>query len=117
MGGFSPYFEMHATNTTLASLTAASGLLFGDYNGLSNLNNDDIVYVQISVSAADLRVFDTNNLAEAASDFGFKVHADASLVDVPPMRAADASLLGYVNIGGGATNDASALWVIWRQIR
>ena len=97
--------------TSGSTATSAAGQrdFFGVYNGLSLLNQDDVVIVQIQASVNDLRVGPktlTNNT-------GIPIGAYASLIDLPPMRVGLASGLQIAREGSA---DASMAWVAWRQL-
>lgn len=65
--------------------------------------------MQLQVSGLELRIGDSTT----TNNIGLKITAAASLVDIQPMRAGDASGL----FAARATADnASYNWTIWRRI-
>lgn len=101
--------------------TSASGThsLFGSYSGLSTLNNDEVVKLQIAASASDYNVGFSPGVDHSK---GLRIFAAASWVELPPMRAGTASQLLFARINGAGSadwaasvNNVSAMWVIWTR--
>lgn len=85
-------------------------LFFGTYQGLSTLNNDEAVHIQIvAASGQGLRVGNST----VTNNQGLQISPSMSIVDLPPMRAGDASQLRLAR--DGSSGDASMLWVAWRR--
>ena len=104
-----PTFEFHASGSVAASNNNAHAL-FGNYEGLSNLNNDESLHVQVLASAQNLRLY--------PSDTASPSHAGITLIssvnryfDLKPMRAGDASQIVFANDVAGS--NAEARWVVW----
>ena len=95
-----PYFELHhAASVSLANANKAS--LFGTWNGLSLLNNDDVVRVEVISYNREAFV-----LATSATTFGIGYRIDnfaPYYTPLPPMRAGSASQLGIHSPGASAT--------------
>ena len=106
------YYSWLKSGSTAASAQGAH-LLFGNYEGLSDLNNDDVVHIRLkSVGGNDYNVGpDAANVGEV---LGETVYADASGFDLPPMRAGDASRVFFANLVAGT--NASAGWSVWKRV-
>jgi len=116
------YYEFYAGGKTATSQAVTSGLLFGDYTGFSNLNNDAVVHIQVSSSVVDLRIFgagpDDPQYDESGSGGGTVIPVGTSNnILLFPQRVGNASLLGYTQQGTAASDGASTTWAIWRLIR
>lgn len=98
------HFNLHASGST--ALTNASQGLFGNYGGLSVLNAKDVVIVQAyALNAHSFR------LAPSGLTQGVRVTPEASLVQLFPMRARNAStIIAHIDASAG---NASAAWVAW----
>lgn len=101
--------------------TGASGLhnLFGAYSGLSLVNNDETVYLQIAASVNEFMIGPSANNAGIpagliSNDIGYKIYPGLSWISLPPLRAGTASLMQFVRPSGDSAsyNNASAHWVI-----
>lgn len=101
------YVFLHAGCIATSAVTAH--LLFGNYGGLSQHNNDEVVHVQIAPSAGDLRL----GTSAVTNNLGLRLTTAASVFDLPPMRCGDASLL---HVAPEGTNNACPIWVIWRRL-
>ena len=97
------------TAGSFATSAVATQLLFGSYGGLSLLNQDEVVHIQIHVSGLELRIGDSTT----TNNIGLKISAAASLVDLRSMRAAEASGLFVARATG---DNASYNWTIWRRL-
>ena len=103
-------FALVAAASTATS-AATAHLLFGLYNGLSNLNNDEVVWVKLSTSQNDpAYIWDSTVLSRR----GYQLNKAASITNLefPPMRAGDASQLHFAR---DATANPSIQWNIWRR--
>ena len=100
-------YNLVSSGSTGASADTAH-LLFGSYGGLSNLNNDEILHIQLWASD-NARVSDSNAVT---NDNGVKV--ESSVFDLPPIRAGTASQLHFANETIGT--DANMSWIIWRRL-
>lgn len=112
-------FQIVMTGSTA---TGASGLhnLYGAYSGLSLLNNEDVIHLQIAASVNEFMIGPSGNNAGItagliSNNIGFKVYPGLSWIDIPPTRAGTASLMQFVRPSGDAASfaNASAHWVIW----
>lgn len=107
-----PHYEMMAASQTAASSDAAHAL-FGTYNGLSTLNEDDAVSVWVEVESGNNRAAITPTL-EASATFRFTIDENLGYLKLNPLRSADASQLHFYNADTGADTDIE--WIIWRKL-
>jgi hypothetical protein len=85
-------------------------LFFGNYTGLSDLNQDEALHIQVvAASGQGLRVGDST----ISNNKGLAISPALSIVDLPPMRAATASQLRLAR--DGSSGDASAIWAVWAR--
>ena len=96
------------SNATSAGLP---GPLFGLYNGLSTINQADVVHIMLNSSGLECRIGSTDALT--SNNLGILVSAAGSTFDLPPMRAADASGLKLARV---TSDNASVTWTIWRRL-
>ena len=99
-----------------ATNSSAVQTFFGTYSGLSLLNNDDVIHLQISASANELFVGPT---AYVDKTKGYKIYPGLSTIDFPPMRIGTASLLQVARVNGPdapSAFNASYNWVVWRRL-
>ena len=101
-------FAFYSSGST-GSNAAGTHNLFGNISSLSLLNQDEVVFVQISASAADIRLSGTV-ASPATNNTGLRITISASNYDLPPMRVGDASQITFAREAG---NNASPLWTIW----
>ena len=101
-------FNWIASGSTATSAATAHNL-FGTYNGLSLINADEAMFVQISATLADIRISGSAG-SPATNNTGLRITVSASNYDLPPVRAGNASELTFVR--EGATN-ATILWTLW----
>jgi hypothetical protein len=102
------YQFIRSGSTATSAATAHD--LFGIYDGLSDvLNDDDVTHLQVSASVVDFRLGPSDVIT---NDNGLKITAAASLIDIPPIKVSDARIFQFVR---EAATDASALWVIWQR--
>ena len=94
-----------------STATAAAGAhnLFGAYSGLSLLNNDEVVFLQIAATGADMRVAGDPDVP-ATNNVGIRITIAASNYDLPPMRVGDASQLTFAREAG---TNATANYTVW----
>lgn len=100
------YHSLLAAGSTATS-AATAHLLFGNYAGLSDLHNDDVVNLVVSASANPAKLWNST----VTNDVGFRVEGGAT-VEWPPMRAGAASLL---HVARETANNASMIWTITRR--
>ena len=99
------------SGSVVASANTAHGL-FGTYNGMSNLNANEVLHVQIQASGADLMLYP--NVSASAYQDGQWMKQDIDVyLDIPPMRVRDASQLHFRNLT--ADDNAVARWVCWAK--
>lgn len=104
-----PTYKFHASGSTAASADTAHALL-GSYEGLSQLNDEEALHLQIFASSQNLKVYPSE--AASPSHHGFRmVSGESYYVDLPPMRVGDASQLVFANDTSG--NNAHVKWVVW----
>ena len=106
-----PAYTLITAGSTATSANTAH-LLFGSYQGLSTLNNSEVVKIFITASGGAMRIWDStvsNNIGVLFNDTSSALQN----LEWPPTRAGDASLL-HIAQGtlGDATNPA---WAIWRR--
>ena len=102
------YFKIIASGSTATS-AATAHLVFGTYAGLSTLNNNDVVNVQLNAVTADCRVWDST----VTNNNGLRLSTAASIFDMPPMRAGDASGLQFVRDTG---TNSTLQWTVWSRV-
>ena len=105
MYGDSNYVIVSAGSTATSAATAHS--LFGSYTGLSLLNNDEVLNIQVYASANHLRLWNTT----VSNNVGFRVEGNAT-AEWPAMRTGAASLL---HIARETASDASANWTVFKR--
>ena len=104
-----PYFE-YVTSTCANGSANGQTILLGNYGGLSDLNNDDIVHLFIEANTHDIRVG-----TSPSNDIGLPIYSAGSGFDWPAIRAGDASQLLFAN--RQLDNNASPVTTIFRQVR
>lgn len=102
-----PSFEFLTSTCAQASANSAH-LLLGNYQGLSDLHDDDVVHLFIE-AGGDIRVGEN-----PSNNIGLPIYAAASGFDWPPVRAGDASQLLFANKELGT--DASPVTTIFRRL-
>lgn len=107
-----PHYEILAASQTAASSDDAHAL-FGTYNGLSTLHEDDVVNVWVEVETGNKRAAISPTL-EASATFHFTIDEGLGYLKLNPIRAAAASQLHFYNADTG--QDAAVEWIIWRKI-
>lgn len=101
------WFKIISSGSTATS-AATAHILFGSYQGLSTLGNNEVVNVQLVPTAADARVWDST----VTNNTGLRLSVAASVFDLPPMRVGNASLLHFTRDGG---TNSTMLWTIWSR--
>ena len=101
------YFEIFSSGSTATSAATAHSL-FGGNGGLSSLNQQDVVNIQLNFTGADARVGDTN----LTNNTGLRLTMAASVFDLPPMRVGSASTLHMIRDAG---TNATVLWTVWTR--
>ena len=108
MYGDTKYEWVKSGSTTASAATAHS--LFGAYNGLSLLNNDDVLHVQIMPVTNNLEILSGNDLgAGMLFDSGQTYY-----YDLPPVSVSTAKSLHFRNQTGAS--NSSVRFVAWRRI-
>lgn len=107
MGYGETYFSMLASGSTATS-AATAHLLFGIYGGLSLLNQNDVVNVQLQPTVADVRLWNST----VTNNTGLRLGTAGSAYDLPPMRVGEASGL---HIARDTTTNTTVLWTIWNR--
>ena len=113
MGDIIYEFTAAGSNATNSS---AVQTFFGTYSGLSLLNNDDVIHIQVSASVNELFVGPTAFLEKTK---GYKIYPSLSTIDLPPQRVGNASLLVVARANGPdapSAFNASFNWVVWRRV-
>lgn len=102
-------YEFVQSGSTTASAATAHGL-FGTYNGLSLLNQNDVLHVQILPLTNNLEI-----LKSSALGTGMLFTTDLkSYYDLPPMSVSSASVIHFRNQTGAS--NATARWSVWRRV-
>lgn len=96
------------TSGSTATSAATAHLLFGAYQGLSTLGQNEIVNIQLIATANDVRVWNST----VTNNTGLRLTQSASAFDLPPMRAGEASGLHMVRDGSG---NPTVLWTVWSR--
>lgn len=104
-----PYFKIFSAGC-IATSAAGLGLLFQGYQGLSALNNDDVIKLQVFASDVAVRIGSSPNIL-ASNNLGLRVGGQ-SMYEFPPLRVGDASALTIARESG---TNASLLWTIWTR--
>jgi hypothetical protein len=104
------YSWISSGSTSASADTAHS--LFGAYGGLSDLNVDAVVHVQIQASGADFMLLPTDEASANQDGQWFKQDIDVYL-DMPAMKRSDASQLSFANLTAG--DNAVARWIAWER--
>ena len=108
MYGDTRYEWVKSGSTTASAATAH--LLFGTYNGLSQLNANDAVIVQVIPVTNSAEILPNSTLTP-----GMLVSTSQPLYqDLPPISVTNAKLLHFRN-NVGASN-STVKWVIWRRV-
>jgi hypothetical protein len=103
-----PNYSLHFTGQTNASDNNPH-FFFGSYDGLSDLNANNVGYLQILPSGNNARLYQT--LAASAQD-GVRLMSGASFyADFPPMKVSDLQTVHFANESAG--NNASLVWALW----
>lgn len=95
-----------------SAATSIAGLhnFFGLYNSLSSLHEDEALHIQTALSVTEMFV---GTGANVSNNVGLKLYPGTSGVDLPPMRAAEASQL---KMSRAVSNiDASHIFAVWAR--
>jgi hypothetical protein len=105
-----PFFAWQFSGST--ALTNASQSLWGNFDGLSTLDNKDVVVISINtLNNSTIRVAPSS----LSNDNGIRISPASMLVDLRPMLINDASMLRvYTDV---ASANGSAMFNIWVQNR
>lgn len=101
-----------STGSTTTSAATPHNIFANASGGLSDLNANDVLIVQLVASGADMRV-SANPAVGATDDLGLFIGVSASIVDLPPMLRTYASQMTFTR---ESANNPVAQWVIWRRI-
>jgi hypothetical protein len=111
------HYELFASGST--SYPNASTNLFGDYQGLSLLNQDEVVEIGIVPLNNNAFFINASKLGdEGRSDHGVRVpgqDAASSITELKPMRVRNASTL--IAITSASVTNGSGMWFVWTQHR
>lgn len=102
-------YEWVLSGSTTAS-AATAHFLFGAYNGLSLLNQNDVLHVQVMAQTNNFELLKTVALSPG---FLFQTSASA-YYDLPAMDRDSASQMHFRNQTGAS--NATVKWNIWRRI-
>lgn len=103
-----PNYTLHITGQTNASDNNAHNF-FGIYGGLSNLNDQEVGFLQVLPSGNNARLYP--NLSASVQD-GIRLMSGASFyIDLPPMKISSLSQLHFDNETAGT--NASIVWAMW----
>jgi len=108
-------YEFYSSSKN-ATNSSAVQTFFGTYSGLSLLNNDDVVHIQVSASANEFFLGPTGQVSQS---LGYKIYPSLSTIDLPPQRVGNASLLVVARANGTdapSAFNASYNWVCWRRV-
>lgn len=98
-------FKFLAGGSTATSAATAHNL-FGNYGGLSLVNQDEVLMLMISASGGDYRL-SLNPAGPATNDTSLRVFAAASVFDLPPLPVSAASQITFAREG---SNNPVAFW-------
>lgn len=102
-------YQWVQSGSTTASAATAHGL-FGAYNGLSLLNTNDVLHVQVMAITNNFELLKT-----VTPSTGFLFQTSASYYyDLPPMNCNSASQMHFRNQTGAS--NATVMWNIWRRV-
>ena len=112
MSARDPRYVIEAAGSVSLSSNAAFDF-FGDYQGLSQLESDDAVYV--IAEGTNGNEFRFAPAGSASNDIGFSVPAGASgQIEIPAMRAGDASQLKAAN--RDLDSNASYVYTVFKRV-
>ena len=108
-----PAFILVASGSTATSAGPAE-LLFGSYQGLSTLNNSEVVLIRVGASEGGIFFVGGDNTLNTLTGIrlGFTVGVPFS-VFLNPMRTGEASGL---HLRRQTTDNGIADWAIWRRL-
>lgn len=100
-----------SSGSTAASADTAH-LLWGNYGGLSDLNADEVIHLQILASANNFYMLPFTDAS--ATELGQRfVAGNDYYIDIPPMKVSAASQLHFRNAVNGSNGEL--LWVIYSR--
>ena len=102
-----PKWDILSAGSTATS-AATAHLLFGNITGLSTVNNEEVVHLQIYASAFGVRLWNST----VSNNIGYRIDTNTT-VEWPAMRAGTASLLHIAN--DTASANASINWTIFTR--
>ena len=111
-----PRFEFVASGSNATNSSGIEGF-YGAYSGLSLINNEDVINLQISASVNEFFV-GPSGAGSVGQGTGYKIYPGLSTIDFPPMRSGTASLMRVNRIQGNAASafNTSYNWVVWRRV-
>lgn len=104
------HYELFASGSTAASGNDPH-LLFGAFDGLSTLNQKDVVHIFLESGDNDMRV---GLPGSVSNNLGVPVYTDSFGYDWPPTKVEDARNLHFANKTLGS--NAIPSWNIFRRI-
>lgn len=104
-------YVLVAAGSTTASVATLQPL-FGTYQGLSALNENEVVNIQITGGGSN-EFFIGLAAANVSNNIGYKIYPGLSTVDLPPMRVGQASQLNLSRAVSGL--DPISNFVIWAR--
>lgn len=104
------YVLYHAASRSLGNANKAN--LFGLYSGLSALNSEDVIRVEVLSTTRESYIIPT----ETATILGYRIdNYSPYYTPLPPMKAGTASLLGIHSPGASASN-STIYFAIFRRL-
>ena len=102
-----PKWAIINAGSTAAS-AATAHLLFGNYGGLSTVNNEETIHIQVYASAVGARLWNST----VTNNVGYKITAETT-IEWPAMRAGTASQLHFAS---DTSANASVNWTIFTRL-
>lgn len=104
-------YVLIAAGSTTASVATLQPL-FGNFGGLSSLNKNEVVNVQITGGGSN-EFFIGIAAGNVSNNIGYKIYPGLSTTDLPPMRVGQASQLQLSRAVSGL--DPISNFVIWAR--
>ncbi len=83
--------------------------LFGNVSALSQISASEVLLILVSASGGDVRL-SLDPTKPATNDTSLRIFNSASVFDLPPMTAANASQISFARDGGGSNNTPVVYW-------
>ena len=112
MAATDPNFVFFSGGCTATSAATAHNLFGSAYQGLSRLNQGEVVLVILSASGGDTRI-SLNPAGQATNDTSLRLQSAASLFDLPPMTVQNASQITFAREG---TNNPVLFWTVLTRV-